>query len=142
MQVVKDPQWAVLVVGVRATLADGVNFIPYIKFLGWSKNIFIPKTQFAPAVSLFSFPNRGPTASASPPPPPNLPSLHSHFVRADVVRVNVFIACPADGSFGCMHLLRPDSIPVRGGLDWILESPSAEANSAPRSPRFRRRWRG
>jgi hypothetical protein len=56
---------------VRATPADRVNFISYTKLLGWSKNIFIPKTQLAPAVSLFSFPTRGSHnyTSSSPPLP-------------------------------------------------------------------------
>jgi hypothetical protein len=44
---------------VRATPSNGVNFFPYMKLLGWSKYIFIPKTQLAPAVFLFSFPTRG-----------------------------------------------------------------------------------
>jgi hypothetical protein len=30
---------------------------PILIYKGWSKNIFIPKTQFVPAVSLFSFPH-------------------------------------------------------------------------------------
>jgi hypothetical protein len=46
-------------IGLRATPPNGVNFIPYMMLLGWSKNIFIPKTQLAPAVSLFSFPTCG-----------------------------------------------------------------------------------
>jgi hypothetical protein len=46
-------------ISIRATPSDRVNFIPYMKLLGWSKNIFIPKTQLASAVSLFSFPTRG-----------------------------------------------------------------------------------
>jgi hypothetical protein len=49
----------------QATSAHGVNFIPYIILLGWSKNIFIPCTQFAPAVSLFCFPIRGSHHSSS-----------------------------------------------------------------------------
>jgi hypothetical protein len=37
-----------------------MKFHPLYEVIGgWSKNIFIPKTQLAPAVSLFSFPTRG-----------------------------------------------------------------------------------
>jgi hypothetical protein len=58
---------------IRATPADGVNFIPYMKLLGWSKNIFIPKTQLAPAVSLFPFPTHGShNAPSSSPPLPQI----------------------------------------------------------------------
>jgi hypothetical protein len=45
-----------------------------MKLLGWSKNIFIPKTQLAPAVSLFSFPTRGSHDATS------LSSLYSEWV--------------------------------------------------------------
>jgi hypothetical protein len=40
--------------------ADGKSpAVVRAKLLGWSKNIFISKTQFAPVVPLFSFPTQG-----------------------------------------------------------------------------------
>jgi hypothetical protein len=56
---------------VRATPVDGVNFTPIQSYWGWSKTIFIPKTQVAAAASLFSFPTRGShdaTSASSPLP--------------------------------------------------------------------------
>jgi hypothetical protein len=60
--------------------------IPYIKLLGWSKNIFILKTQSGPAISLFYFPTRtshNATPSSSPLPKSSIfwSTLPSSFPR-------------------------------------------------------------